>query len=212
MKRAAHIVVVGKENVGKTAVVVRYLTGRYLSEYAHAPEMTYERIVPVDGRQVPLKITDISGKSLETKASNKDFLSKVDGIVVVYAINDTPSYHVAEGVCNWVRRDRKSPVHTPILLLGNKADLSHCRCVPSPDTDETQWTNSSCLATEVSASTQPDHINYVFTSLINKILERREATLKPRKMSQNPLGSPKVIRATIKRRFSVFTRERTSTM
>ena len=45
-----------------SAVVVRYLTGRYLSEYAHAPEMTYERTVDVDGISVPLKLTDISGK------------------------------------------------------------------------------------------------------------------------------------------------------
>lgn len=44
------------------AVAVRYLTGRYLTEYAHAPEMTYERNVNVDGKHVPLKITDISRK------------------------------------------------------------------------------------------------------------------------------------------------------
>lgn len=53
-----------------------------------------------------------------------------------------------------------------------------------------------------------------FDYRILQILERRDnSTLRPsRKLSQNPLGSPKVIRASIKRRFSVFTRERTSTM
>ena len=45
-----------------SAIVVRYLTKRYLSEYAHTPEMTYERMVVVAGKQVPIKITDYSGK------------------------------------------------------------------------------------------------------------------------------------------------------
>ena len=44
------------------AIAVRFLTGRYLSEYAHPPEMVYERFMTVNGRPVPLKITDVSGK------------------------------------------------------------------------------------------------------------------------------------------------------
>ncbi|WAR03184.1 RERG-like protein [Mya arenaria] len=248
MKGNVHIIVVGKENVGKTAIVVRYLTGRYLTEYAHAPEMTYERTVVVDGKQVPLKITDISGKTetdlvrkvftfedlqlehavlawnlelnqsetgfhLEARTGSKDLLAKVDGIVVVYAVDDAHSFQVAEGVCDWVRRDRKSATHAPIVLLGNKADLDHSRSVTCQQTEELHWRqDTTYMSAECSASTEHEDINNVFTALISKILEKRETTLKPRRLSQNPLGSPKIIRATLKRRFSVFTRERTSTM
>ncbi|KAL4224598.1 hypothetical protein ACF0H5_015297 [Mactra antiquata] len=213
MKGTIHIVVLGKENVGKTAIAVRFLTGRYLTEYAHAPEMTYERTVHVDGRPVPLKITDISKQNIEQKSMNKEFLNKVDGIVVVYAINDRLSFEFAEGICNWLKREKKPHAHVPVVLLGNKSDLSHIRCVNSQKVEDLQWRNDSYLATECSASTETVEITKVFNVLIRKILERRDSTLRPpRKLSQNPLGSPKVIRATIKRRFSVFTRERTSTM
>jgi len=51
----------------------------------------------------------------------------VDGIVVVYAITDKGSFEFAEGICNWLRKDRKHPANAPIVLLGNKADLSHNR-------------------------------------------------------------------------------------
>lgn len=44
------------------AVVVRFLTGRYLSEYASSEEVTYERNVLVDEKQVSIKITDVAGK------------------------------------------------------------------------------------------------------------------------------------------------------
>lgn len=62
MKGPINILVLGKEGVGKTAVVVRFLTGRYLSEYASPEEVTYERNVLVDEKQVSIKITDVAGK------------------------------------------------------------------------------------------------------------------------------------------------------
>ncbi|XP_045176282.1 ras-related and estrogen-regulated growth inhibitor-like isoform X3 [Mercenaria mercenaria] len=213
MKGTVHIVVLGKENVGKTAVAVRYLTGRYLTEYAHAPEMTYERNVNVDGKHVPLKITDISRKQIEQRSGNKEFLNKVDGIVVVYAINDRHSFEFAEGICDWIRREKKPSTQVPVVLLGNKADLTHDRCVSCQKTEELKWRHDGYLVTECSASTEVVEVNKVFNTLINKILEKRESSSKsPRRLSQNPLGSPKIIRASLKRRFSVFTRERTSTM
>lgn len=45
-----------------SAIVVRFLTGRYLSEYASIEEVTYERNVTVDEKQVSIKITDVAGK------------------------------------------------------------------------------------------------------------------------------------------------------
>lgn len=213
MKGTVHIVILGKENVGKTAITVRFLTGRYLTEYARAPEMTYERNVLVDGKNVPLKITDISRKQIELKSGNKEFLSKVDGVVVVYAINDRHSFEFAEGICDWIRREKKTSSNLPVVLLGNKSDLSHIRCVSCQKAEQLQWRNDCYLVTECSASTDTVEVNEVFNTLINKILEKREASSRsPRRLSQNPLGSPKIIRATLKRRFSVFTRERTSTM
>lgn len=204
--------ILGKEGVGKTALVVRYLTGRYLSEYAHAPEMTYERNVVVDDKHVTLKVTDISRKQIEQKTINKDFPSKVDGIIVVYAVNDRQSFEFAEGICEWLKHEKKHLVHVPVLLLGNKADLGHIRCVTCQKTEELLWHDDSYLTTECSASTDRDEITKIFNALINKILERREGTRSGRRLSQSHIGSPKVIRNTIKRRFSVFTRERTSTM
>lgn len=42
--------------------MVRFLTRRYLTEFAQLEEVTYERPVYVDDRQVTLRITDVSGK------------------------------------------------------------------------------------------------------------------------------------------------------
>lgn len=213
MKGPINILILGKEGVGKTAIVVRFLTRRYLSEYAHAPEMTYERVVAVAEKQVPVKITDCSGKCLDNKGS-KDLLSKVDGIVVVYAIDDLHSFDVAEGICDWLRRDRKHASQLPLVLLGNKSDLDHRRRVSGQNTQgDLEWRGECYLATECSASNGCDRIYKSFNMLIQKVIDKREVQgRQQRKLSQAPLGSPKMIRASIKRRFSVFTRDRTSTM
>lgn len=213
MKGIVNILVLGKEDVGKTAIIVRYLTGRYLSEYAHAPEMTYERTVLVEGKLVPLKVTDVAGKNLDQKSSSKEILTKVDGVVVVYSITDRHSFNVAEGICDWLRRERKMTSQVPVVLLGNKNDLAHLRCVSCQKADGLEWRPDSYLATECSASSDPVAIVNVINALISKILEKRDSSAKQtKKLSQNPLGSPKIIRASLRRKFSVFSRERTSTM
>ena len=69
-------------------------------------------------------------QSLEhNKAGNKDLLTKADGVVIVYSIDDLHSFDVAEGVCDWLRRDRKHTCQLPLVLLGNKSDLDHRRFV-----------------------------------------------------------------------------------
>lgn len=60
-----------------TAIVVRFLTGRYLSEYASSEEVTYERSVTVDDKQVSIKITDVSGKVKVIRTAKKMVLSQV---------------------------------------------------------------------------------------------------------------------------------------
>lgn len=42
--------------------MVRFLTRRFLTEFAETDEIDYERTITLDDRQVSLRITDVSGK------------------------------------------------------------------------------------------------------------------------------------------------------
>lgn len=213
MKGPINILVLGKEGVGKTAVVVRFLTGRYLSEYASPEEVTYERNVLVDEKQVSIKITDVAGKNLDRKSTTRDWLHKVDGAVIVYSVTDRNSFDIAEVVMDWLKKEKKPNQVIPMVLVGNKCDLEHSRTVPKQPQDGQEWRTDGYMVTECSASTNTESIRRVFHELIRKISEKKDATTKGhRKLSHAPVGSPKLIRASLRRRFSVFTRERTSTM
>ncbi|ESP05112.1 hypothetical protein LOTGIDRAFT_151908 [Lottia gigantea] len=215
MKGPIHIVVLGKEGVGKTALVVRFLTKRYLSEYAQTDEAIYERNVSVDERNTALRFTDISGKDVERRAANKEMISKMDGIIVVYSIIDRHSFDVAKNIISWLQRERRPAPPIPLLLLGNKCDLGHRRVVESPGLDSPDWqTDSDCfLRFECSACDDVDGVDEVFTKFIRKIQEKRDPSSKPpRKVNHHSsgLGSPTQLRAAIRRRFSVFNRDRTT--
>ncbi|KAJ8299231.1 hypothetical protein KUTeg_023291 [Tegillarca granosa] len=196
-----------------SAIVVRFLTGRYLPEYAKQEEVTYERSVTIDDKQVSIKITDIGGKGIEKKSLLKDPVQKIDGAVIVYSIEDCHSYDVAVNVVEWLRHERKSPNIIPIVVLGNKNDLEHIRTVPKQQADDQKWRNEGYLITECSASNNSDGIAEVFRMLVRKITEKGDVHSKiQKKVSHTSLGSPKMIRAHLKRRFSLFSRDRTSTM
>ncbi|KAK6183845.1 hypothetical protein SNE40_002381 [Patella caerulea] len=213
MKGPIHLLVLGKEGVGKTALVVRFLTKRYLSEYAQTEEAIYERSLSVDERNTALRITDISGKDVERKAANKEILNKVDGVIVVYSIIDRHSFDVAKNIVHWLQRERRPAPVIPVLLLGNKCDLGHRRVVESPGLDSPDWQESDAfLRFECSACDDVDGVDDVFTKFIRKIQEKRDPSSKPqRKVNHSSgLGSPTQLRAAIRRRFSVFNRDRTT--
>ncbi|KAK6190534.1 hypothetical protein SNE40_002381 [Patella caerulea] len=170
MKGPIHLLVLGKEGVGKTALVVRFLTKRYLSEYAQTEEAIYERSLSVDERNTALRITDISGKDVERKAANKEILNKVDGVIVVYSIIDRHSFDVAKNIVHWLQRERRPAPVIPVLLLGNKCDLGHRRVVESPGLDSPDWQESDAfLRFECSACDDVDGVDDVFTKFIRKV-------------------------------------------
>ncbi|KAK7474117.1 hypothetical protein BaRGS_00034646 [Batillaria attramentaria] len=231
MKIPVHIIILGQEGVGKSALAVRFLTRRFLSEFAETEEMAYERTVTLDDRQVSLRITDVSGKSLQTRAASRELLMEADAAVLVYSVTDQSSVTAARHALNCIRKHRPSvttQVHgarktqstaatsegppLPVLLLGNKNDLDHVRTV-TRYSDTTDWTSDFTMTSECSARDDADGVTSLFQQLIRKVLEIRDCSSKSgRKMSQASLGSPRQLRSTIKRRFSMFSRDRITTL
>ncbi|XP_025087628.1 ras-related and estrogen-regulated growth inhibitor-like protein [Pomacea canaliculata] len=218
MKFPVHIIILGQEGVGKSALVVRFLTRRFLTEFAETDEIDYERTITLDDRQVSLRITDVSGKSLQTRAASRELLMQADAAVVVYSVTDQSSVTAARHALHCIRKYRPPPLRhrrlqpLPVLLLGNKSDLDHIRTVKR-HCEPSDWTSDFTLTAECSARDDADGVRVLFHKLIRKVLQTREAGNKGgRKMSHASLGSPKQLRSTIKRRFSMFSRERISTL
>jgi len=93
------ILVVGAPGVGKSALVVRFLTKRYIGEYDHQSDTRYKNEVLVDGDPVIFEICDTCPKSVEDLPST-DTLGWADGVLLVYSITERGSFNFVKQVWN----------------------------------------------------------------------------------------------------------------
>jgi len=181
------ILVVGAPGVGKSALVVRFLTKRYIGEYDHQSDTRYKNEVLVDGDPVIFEICDTCPKSVEDLPST-DTLGWADGVLLVYSITERGSFNFVKQVWN-IFQDVKSSQskEVPMVLLGNKGDMVHLRQVSSeegnietetfitysnflpPNTGDILAKDFDCNFREVAAADQVNEIADAFHELCRDV-------------------------------------------
>ncbi|KAL1457044.1 hypothetical protein WDU94_001720, partial [Cyamophila willieti] len=152
-----------------SALIVRFLTRRYIGEYDHQSDSRYKGEVLVDGDTVLFEILDTCPKSIEELPS-RDTIHWADGILLVYAITDRESF-------NYVRRVRTCADlnNLPLVLVGNKEDMIHLRQV-STEEGEILGKDFDCSFEEVAAAEQVTEVAELFTDLAREVLSTRRKT------------------------------------
>ncbi|CAH1369051.1 hypothetical protein MTP99_010544 [Tenebrio molitor] len=118
------LAVIGKANVGKSALTVRYLTRRYIGEYRSNTDLLYRQTLTVNNSALEVEIVDVC--SCDLSLFPEEAIYWADACVVVYDItNRTSMTHAAE----LLQRVLQLRTQMPIVLLGNKSDLEHLRQV-----------------------------------------------------------------------------------
>ncbi|XP_045513966.1 ras-related and estrogen-regulated growth inhibitor-like protein isoform X1 [Pieris brassicae] len=132
------IAVIGSSRVGKSALIVRYLTRRYIGEYHSNTDLLYRQTVTINGTPIELEVIDVSGSNLEKFPTEQ--IQWADACLLVYSVTDRTSFEYATEVLNILKKPHNSsPAHNPassgmpLALLGNKTDLDHLRQVPTKD-------------------------------------------------------------------------------
>ncbi|OCT67452.1 ras-like protein family member 11A-like isoform X1 [Xenopus laevis] len=132
------IVVLGGSGVGKTALVVRFLTKRFIGDYEANAGALYSRKVTIDGEQISLQVQDTPYVSMEDDTDSISCQEQInrsiywaDGYVFVFSITDYNSFHVIRPLYQHLRKIHPN-TKIPLLLVGNKADLLRARQV-APD-------------------------------------------------------------------------------
>ncbi|XP_045113854.1 ras-related and estrogen-regulated growth inhibitor-like isoform X1 [Portunus trituberculatus] len=196
------IAVLGAPGVGKSALIVRFLTKRYIGEYDHQAEQRYRNEILVDGEPVLFEILDTCNKTMEALPS-QETINWADGFLLVYSITDRQSF-------NWVKRvrlhicERKaggrgsglssaatltptpplppsggmggdiSPtLGPPMVLLANKADMVHLRQV-STEEGEILAKDLECFFCEVAASEHVMQVANAFHEVFKEVQNMRK--------------------------------------
>nr|XP_023689194.1 ras-like protein family member 11A-like isoform X1 [Paramormyrops kingsleyae] len=134
------IVVLGASNVGKTALIVRFLTKRFIGDYEANTGALYSRTINIDGEQTSLQVQDtpcvslqqVDGEGLICQEQINHSIYWADGYMLVFSITDDSSYRTIHPLYQHVRRIHPGG-NIPIILVGNKSDLLRARQVAVED-------------------------------------------------------------------------------
>lgn len=172
-KLEANVLLLGAENVGKSALTVRFLTRRFIGEYGDI-ESIYSHIDKIDGREISFNIWDsLYPQDCETtEIINDKQLQWADGVILVYSICDRASFEVARQQVRRIRHTRKMSASAPIIIVGNKRDLQHRRTVSSEE-GRLLALSEDCGFFEISAAETYHGVLLVFHGLLDLIKESR---------------------------------------
>ncbi|XP_066464857.1 ras-related and estrogen-regulated growth inhibitor-like protein [Eleutherodactylus coqui] len=177
-KVEANILVLGAENVGKSALTVRFLTRRFIGEYV-GTESIYTHNVRVDGRETFFSIWDSvcpQNPDLQTCVSEEQ-LRWADGFILVYSICDRDSFNVVRQQLQRIRQLKKRHGAAPIIIVGNKRDLQHRRQISSEE-GRLLAISSDCDFFEISAAEAYHGSLVVFHQLLEAVRENRSSSKK----------------------------------
>ncbi|XP_035207331.1 ras-related and estrogen-regulated growth inhibitor-like protein isoform X1 [Stegodyphus dumicola] len=153
------ILVLGAQDVGKSAVTVRFLTQRFIGEYSSQKDLLYCSQTQVTGSPVDVEILDTTRDQTDSIPSEK--LDWTSAFVIVYSISSKSSFLVAADCLRHLLTRSQ-----PILLLANKKDLEHAREVSTEEGRSLAKELGNVAFAEVSAAEGHAEVAEAFRTII----------------------------------------------
>ncbi|XP_011207798.1 ras-related and estrogen-regulated growth inhibitor-like protein [Bactrocera dorsalis] len=122
------LAVIGNADVGKSALTVRYLTGRFIGEYRSNTDLLYNKTITLNGGLTEVEIVDVYAGNADDFPIEQVLWA--DACMVVYNITERRSLNYATKCLGEIKALQNGP---SAYLIGNKADLDHLREIPEKE-------------------------------------------------------------------------------
>jgi Ras-related protein Rap-2C len=159
------VVVLGSGGVGKSALTVKFVSGKFVEKYDPTIEDFYRKEIQVDGQPSVLEILDTAGT--EQFASMRDlYIKNGHGFLVIYSVTSLQTFQDIKTMKEQIMRV-KATDKVPLLLVGNKCDLERQREVRVQDGQQLaeSW---GCQFLEASAKSTLN-VNEVFIEIVREM-------------------------------------------
>ena len=115
------VIVLGSGGVGKSALTIQLVQGRFSAAYDPTIEDSYKKTIVVDGKELSLDILDTAGQD-DFAAIRDTYMRVGQGFIIVFAVNDPTSFDAVEKFHKDIKMaNGKDDI--PIVVCGNKCDL-----------------------------------------------------------------------------------------
>ena len=129
------IITLGDSHVGKSSLIIKYIDNKFSNVYMSTIgfDLKHKQIKLKDGTDAKIMIYDTAGQE-RFKSLAANYIKKANGILLVYDIADHSSF---ENIGMWMESiTEEKGDRLPIVLVGNKADLTEERQVSFEDGKE----------------------------------------------------------------------------
>ncbi|XP_070579869.1 dexamethasone-induced Ras-related protein 1-like [Ptychodera flava] len=191
-KNCFRLVILGSAKVGKTAIVNRFLNGKFDESYTPTIEDFHRKIYRIKGEVYRLDILDTSGNN-PFPAMERLSLLTGDVFVLVFSIDNKASYEEAMRLRDQIlltKGSKKSSV--PMVIAGNKCDREARREVRAEDVKRTLGSAKKCSFYETSAKKNVN-IDLLFQALFeNAKMPNEMSPALHRKISASTSPNPSI--------------------
>ena len=156
----------GDYAVGKTCIIRRYVSDTFIEDYKASigvditsQELTFEK------GEVQLQIWDMSGQT-DFKLVRSQFMSGTDMGIIVFDLTRPSSL---ENVSRWINEIHAMVPKLPLVLVGNKSDLTNERQIPKEAAENAAKEHDMIWYLETSAKSG-DNIIQLFKDIAQQLL------------------------------------------
>ncbi|VDD93767.1 unnamed protein product [Enterobius vermicularis] len=147
----------------------------FVEEYEPTKADSYRKKVVLDGEECSIDILDTAGQE-DYSAIRDNYYRSGEGFICVFSITDAESFDATNEFREQILRVKNSTDSSiPLMLVGNKADLSAERCVSQLQAQQRaeQW---GVPYVETSAKNRTN-VDKVFYDLMREIKRRKGGTM-----------------------------------
>jgi len=150
------------------ALVVKYLTGRFIWEYQSDFDWKYSYQTQIDGEEVHMEIID-------SLTMDDVHMTWAEGFLVVYDITNLKTLNHLEKLKKKIELTKQNNNYA-IVVVGNKTDLEHCRAVEQEYASQIASRIGASSHVMCSACGSESTIRFVFDELCREVAGLRQKT------------------------------------
>jgi len=138
------IIILGESGVGKTALLHKYVMGKFIEEHKATIGADFlTKDLTIEDKMITLQIWDTAGQERFQSLGNA-FYRGADACVLVYDITSQDSFtKIEQWKTNFLEQSgTEHPDQFPFLLLGNKHDLAASRQVDEAQAQQYAQSNN----------------------------------------------------------------------
>ncbi|KAI3365452.1 hypothetical protein L3Q82_010530 [Scortum barcoo] len=169
-KNCYRMVILGSTKVGKTAIVSRFLNGRFDEQYTPTIEDFHRKLYSIKGDVYQLDILDTSGNHPFPAMRRLSILTG-DVFILVFSLDNRDSFQEVQRLKRQIFETKsclknkiKENIDVPLVICGNKGDREFYREVQQEEIEQLVAGDEKCAYFEISAK-RNENVDKMFQTL-----------------------------------------------